>query len=151
VLLANCTTTPDGAWVTQQARNLVLCLDDKSWPVRLLIHDRDAKFPAVFDGVFKSEGIEVIRTPIRAPRANAFTERWVRTIRSECLDWLLIPSCRHLQRVLRTYVDHYTASALNFWREGATSLPVRTTVTFGVPAFSSRPGLCGARTTKGRA
>jgi putative transposase len=107
VLLANCTTTPDGAWVTQQARNLVLCLDDKSWPVRLLIHDRDAKFPAVFDGVFKSEGIEVIRTPIRAPRANAFAERWVRTIRSECLDWLLIPSCRHLQRVLRTYVDHY--------------------------------------------
>lgn len=106
VHFANCTATPDAAWVTQQARNLVLCLDDKS-PVRLLIHDRDAKFPGVFDDVFKSEGINVIRTPIRAPRANAFAERWVRTVRSECLDWLLILSCRHLQRVLRTYVDHY--------------------------------------------
>jgi putative transposase len=107
VLLANCTTTPDGAWVTQQARNLAFSLDDKSPPVRLLLHDRDAKFPAVFDGILRSEGIAVIRTPIRAPRANAFAERWVRTIRSECLDWLLILSWRHLQRVLKTYVDHY--------------------------------------------
>jgi putative transposase len=75
--------------------------------VRLVIHDRDAKFPANFDGIFRAEGITVIRTPIRAPRANAFAERWVRTIRSECLDWLLILSWRHLQRVLKTYVDHY--------------------------------------------
>jgi putative transposase len=107
VLFANCTAAPDGAWVTQQARNLVLCLDDRSPSARLLIHDHDAKFPAVFDDVFRSEGIGVIRTPIRAPRANAFAERWVRTVRYECLDWLLIHSCRHLQRVLRTYVDHY--------------------------------------------
>ena len=107
VLFANCTAAPDGAWVTQQARNLVLCLNDRAPSVRLLIHDRDAKFPAVFDGVFRTEGIGVIKTPIRAPKANAFAERWVRTVRCECLDWLFILSCRHLQRVLRTYVDHY--------------------------------------------
>jgi transposase InsO family protein len=93
--------------VTQQARNLVFCVDDRSPPVRLLIHDRDAKFHATFDGIFRAEGIAVIRAPIRAPRANAFAERWVRTIRSECLDWLFILSWRHLQRVLKTYVDHY--------------------------------------------
>lgn len=107
VLWANCTSTPDGAWVTQQARNLVVRADDASPPVRLLIHDRDAKFPASFDEVIRSEGIAVIRTPIRAPRANAFAERWVRTIRTECLDWILILSWRHLERVLKIYVDHY--------------------------------------------
>jgi hypothetical protein len=73
----------------------------------LLIHDRDAKFSAAFDEVFRSEGARVIRTPIQAPNANAHAERWVRTVRSECLDWLLIFGRRQLERVLRTYVDHY--------------------------------------------
>lgn len=72
-----------------------------------LIHDRDANFTAAFDDIFCSEGIEVIETPIRAPRANASAERWVRTVRQECLDSLLVFSRRQLERVLRVYVDHY--------------------------------------------
>ena len=82
--LAGCTTNPTGAWVTQQARNLSFTgLFER---MRLPIHDRDSKFAAAFDEVFRSEGIIVIETPIRAPRANAYAERFVRTIRGECLD-----------------------------------------------------------------
>jgi len=88
VHLAGCTTNPTGAWVTQQARNLSFTgLFERT---RFLIHDRDTKFSATFDEVFRSEGIKVIHTPIRAPRANAYAERFVRTVRAECLDWLLI-------------------------------------------------------------
>jgi transposase InsO family protein len=76
-------------------------------PLRFLIHDRDAKFSAAFDEVFRSERIQVIRTPVRAPNANAHAERFVRTLREECLDWLLVLGRRHLERVLREYVDHY--------------------------------------------
>jgi putative transposase len=74
---------------------------------RLLIHDRDSKFSCAFDEIFRSGGIEVIRTPIRAP--NAFAERWVRTVRSDCLDRILILGRRHLEAVLRAYTDHYNA------------------------------------------
>jgi putative transposase len=91
--------------VTQQARNLSFTgLFER---VRFLIHDRDSKFAAAFDEVFRSEGIKVIHTPIRAPRANAYAERFVRTVRGECLDWLLILGRRHLETVLRTYTAHY--------------------------------------------
>jgi putative transposase len=76
-------------------------------PFRLLIHDRDSKFAGGFDEVFRSEGCKVIRTPVRAPNANAHAERWVRTLRGECLDHLLIVGRRHLERVLRVYVRHY--------------------------------------------
>jgi transposase InsO family protein len=75
--------------------------------MRFLIHDRDSKFTASFDEVFRSEGIRVVHTPVRAPQANAYAERFVRTIRTECLDWLLILGRRHLEHVLRTYVTHY--------------------------------------------
>jgi len=75
--------------------------------VRFLLHDRDAKFSGSFDGVFETEEVRVVRTPIRAPRANAFAERVVRTVRSECLDHVLVYGRRHLERVLRTYVVHY--------------------------------------------
>ncbi len=75
--------------------------------VRFLIHDRDSKFTSAFDEVFRSEGIKVIHTPIRAPQANAYAERFVRTIRGECLDCLLILGRRHLERVLRIYLAHY--------------------------------------------
>ena len=75
--------------------------------VRFLIRDRDSKFTRPFDEVFRTEGVKVIRTPIQAPKANAFAERFVRTVRVECLDWLLILNRGHLERVLRTYIEHY--------------------------------------------
>jgi putative transposase len=107
VHLGGLTSNPDGVWAVQQARNLTMTLTERQRPVRFLIHDRDAKFSAAFDEVFRAEGARVIRTPIQAPNANAHAERWVRTVRSECLDWLLIFGRRQLERVLRTYVDHY--------------------------------------------
>src|SRR5450756_1408375 len=101
------TSSPNSVFVTQQARNLAMCLSDEGASVKFLIRDRDAKFSRSFDDVFASEGIRVIRTPIRAPNANAFAERWVETLRADCLDWLLILGPRHFDRVLRTYVEHY--------------------------------------------
>jgi putative transposase len=88
VHLAGCTTNPSGAWVAQQARQLAWALAERSTPVRFLIRDRDSKFTR--DIVFRSEGIEIVRTPVWAPKANAIAERFVRTVRAECLDWLLI-------------------------------------------------------------
>jgi putative transposase len=105
VWLAGCSTNPTGAWVTQQARNLGLDVADQG--MRLLIRDRDSKYTGTFDEVFRSAGIRVVKTPMRAPQANAIAERFVRTVRAECLDWLLIVNRRHLDRVLRVYVDHY--------------------------------------------
>jgi putative transposase len=107
VHLAGCTPNPDSVWVTQQARQLAWTLPERATPVRFLIRDRDSKFTRDFDSVFRSEGVEIIRTPIRSPKANAIAERFVRTMRAECLDWLLILNRRHLERVLRVYVDHY--------------------------------------------
>jgi putative transposase len=105
VHFAGCTTNPTGAWVVQQARNLSFTgLLER---MRFLIHDRDSKFTASFDEVFRSEGINVIHTPVQAPRANAYAERFVRTVRTECLDWLLIVGRRHLEHVLRIYIQHY--------------------------------------------
>jgi putative transposase len=105
VWLAGCTKNPSGAWVTQQARNLGLDFPDHG--VRFLIRDRDSKYSGPFDEVFRSEGIRIVKTPVRAPKANAVAERFVRTVRAECLDWLLILNRRHLERVLRVYVHHY--------------------------------------------
>ena len=105
VHLAGCTTNPSGDWVTQQARNL--SFTGLFEPTRFLIHDRDSKFTAAFDEVFRSEGIRVIHTPVRAPQANAYAERFVRTVRTESLDWLLIVGRRHLEHVLRIYIQHY--------------------------------------------
>ncbi|HET8893566.1 MAG TPA: integrase core domain-containing protein [Gaiellaceae bacterium] len=105
VWLAGCTRNPTGEWVTQQARNLGLDFSDGG--VRFLIRDRDSKYSGPFDEVFRSEGIRIAKTPVRAPKANVIAERFVRTVRSECLDWLLILNRRHLEHVLRVYVDHY--------------------------------------------
>jgi putative transposase len=102
-----CTPNPTGAWVAQQARNLLMTLDDRQQPLRLLIHDRDAKFSGGFDHILESERIAVIRTPIQAPNANAHAERWVGSVRRECLDRLLIFSRRQLEHVLRVYARHY--------------------------------------------
>lgn len=105
VHLGGVTANPDSAWVTQQGRNLFL--ERPEHGMRLLIHDRDSKYSGPFDEVFRTEGARVIHTPIRAPQANAFAERWVRTVRTECLDWTLILGRGHLERILRTYLEHY--------------------------------------------
>lgn len=107
VIFSNCTSRPDSAWVTQQARNAVWGLQELEIPVRLLIHDRDSKFTAECDRVFTASGTQVARTPFRCPRANTHCERVIRTLRRECLDWLVILSEVHLLRVLDEYLDHY--------------------------------------------
>jgi transposase InsO family protein len=101
------TANPNGPWVTQVARNFASDLDEAGRRFRFLVRDRDTKFTAGFDTVFASIGVETIKTPIRSPRANAFAERFVRTIRAECLDQLLVFSRRHLQAVLADYIRHY--------------------------------------------
>jgi transposase InsO family protein len=107
VYLAGVTAHPVGPWVTQQARNLVANVEDRGGPLRFLVRDRDAQFVGPFDEVIRSVGAEVVKTPFRSPRANAFAERFVLTARSECLDWVLIRSERHAERVLREFVAHY--------------------------------------------
>jgi len=98
---------PTGAFVTQVARNFVADLHDRGRSIKFLIRDRDTKFTASFDEVFRTEGIRPIKIPVRSPRANAHAERWVRTVRTECLDRMLILGQGHLERVLREYVGHY--------------------------------------------
>jgi len=107
VHFAGCTAHPTAGWVTQQARQLTWTLQDEVLPIRCLIRNRDAKFPVSFDTVFAAEGIKIIWTPYRAPRANAFAERWVRSVREECLDRLLITNEAHLRRVLTEYVAYF--------------------------------------------
>jgi transposase InsO family protein len=107
VHLAGCTANPTGAWVTQQARQSAWALQERPSRIRFLIRDRDSKFTRSFDAVFASEGIEIVKTPVRAPKANAVAERFVGTVRRECLDWLLILNRRHLEHVVREFVDHY--------------------------------------------
>ena len=108
VPLAGCTAAPDAAWVTQQARQFSWRLQDGDpGSVRFLLHDHDGTFVAGFDTVFASEGVEVSKTPVQAPNANASAERAIRSIRQECLDHLLILNRAHLAFVLRQYVVYY--------------------------------------------
>jgi putative transposase len=118
VYVAGVTAHPDAAWVAQQARNLAI--DGRLDNVRCLIRARDAKYTVPFDEVFRSDGVKIIHTPIRAPRANAFAERWVRTVRAECLDWILVLGRRHLDRILRAYVDHYKRTSTTTTVRGPT-------------------------------
>ncbi|MEV0401057.1 integrase core domain-containing protein [Actinoallomurus sp. NPDC050550] len=103
------TAHPTAAWVTQQARNLLLDLDDQVDRFAFLIRDRDTRFTAGFDAVFQSEGIWIIKTPVRAPRTNAIMERWVGSVRREILDRILIINATHLRKVLAEYEDHFNA------------------------------------------
>ena len=107
VHLAGITAHPAGEWVTQQARNLLMDLGDHADSLKFLIRDRDAKFTTAFDAVLAATGIRIIKTPVRAPRANAIAERWIASARRECLDRMLITGERHLRLVLDEYTDHY--------------------------------------------
>ena len=107
VQLAGLSENPDGASTTQQARNFVFSLPERERPLELLIRDNDGKFTRAFDTVSSAERVRVIRTPVRAPKANAVAERFVGSVRRECLDWLLIANRRHLNRVLREFAEHY--------------------------------------------
>jgi putative transposase len=98
---------PNAAWVIQQARNVTGDLTNADIAPKFLVRDRDTRYVASFDEVFKAEGTEILRTPFRTPNANAFAERFVRTVRSECLDHLLVVNEAHLERILRSYVGHY--------------------------------------------
>jgi putative transposase len=113
VCFAGCTENPDSSWVTQQARQLTWKLEDEqteAGPFRFLVHDRDTKFSYSFNRVFASEKMKIILTPYRAPKANAVAERWIRSVREECLDHLLILNEGHLRRVLTEYVAFYNCA-----------------------------------------
>jgi transposase InsO family protein len=134
VHFAGATARPNGPWMVQQARNLAWTLSERAVPLRILIRDRDSKFTRAFDEIFTSEGIRVIRTPVRAPRANAYAERCVGTIRRECLDWILIRGRRHLEHVLGIYIDHYNAHRPHRSLELRAPKPQRPTLNLTTPA-----------------
>jgi transposase InsO family protein len=110
VHFAGMTTNPNEMWITQQDRQLVWELQDRENPLRFLIHDNDCSFSKAFDAVFESEGLLVIHTPFRAPNANAHAEQWVRTVREECLNHILILNTAHLRRVLLEFAEYYNFS-----------------------------------------
>jgi len=101
------TAHPTGAWTAQQARNLLMDLGERAARFRFLIRDRDGKFTAASGQVLAGNGAQVIKAPVRSPQANSFAERYVGTLRRECLDHLLIFGEGHLRRVLAEYAQHY--------------------------------------------
>jgi transposase InsO family protein len=107
VHILGATAHPTGAWTAQQARNLLMDLGEYAARFKFLIRDRDSKFTAAFDEVLAGNGMRILKTPVRSPRANSFAERYAGTLRRECLDHLLIHGERHLRRILAEYARHY--------------------------------------------
>jgi acyl carrier protein len=143
VHLAGITAHPTGAWVTQAARNLLMDLGDRADRFRLLVWDRDTKFTTAFDAVFAAAGIGAVRIPPRAPQANAYAERWVGTVRAECLDWILIRTTRHLHRVLTIYLGHYNRARPHRGLHLAVPGPVGSAVPAGTTGRIERRDLLG--------
>ena len=142
VHLAGVTANPVGEWVTQQARNLSWALSERSRAAKFVVRDRDTKFTTGFDEVCHTEGVRIIKTPVQAPRANAFAERFVGTVRRECLDRLLIFGHRHLEQVLAEYLLHYNGHRPH------RALHQQTPLTFGaMPTPVRDPDVIGRRRT----
>jgi len=137
------TTNPDGPWTTQQARNLVTDLEDRTVNFRFLIRDRAGQFAAAFDAVLANAGIQVVRIPPRCPKANAYAERFVRTIRAELTDRMLIFGQRHLRRVLDEYVSHYNQQRPHRSRELRPPSPIRPATTNPTSTVVRHPILGG--------
>ena len=137
VHLGGVTAHPTGEWVAQQARNLLMDLGEQASQLRFLIRDRDAKFTAAFGTVFAAAGLEVVKIPPRTPVANGYAERWVRTVRTECLDWMLIFNSWHLHRVLTAYLQHYNTARTHRGLNLAVPKPPSTAVA-SIPGRTSR-------------
>ena len=133
VHVAGCTAHPDDAWVTQQARQVAWGLVEREQPVCFLIRDRDRKFPRSFDAVFEAQAVRVVRTPVQTPEANGIAERFVRTVRSECLDWLLILNAQHLEHTVKVFVDHRCRPHRRFGLLPPNGRPPVKPVTIGQP------------------
>ncbi len=140
VFFAGCTANPDAAWVTQQARNLSWHIGDGEVRPTILIRDRDAKFTAAFDEVFRTEGVRVVNTPARAPKANAVAERWVQSARREAADRMLIFGEGQLRWVMTEYVDHYNRARPHRGLGLAVPLRASTVTASGPVTRSSRLG-----------
>ena len=140
VHVAGVTAYPTGLWVAQQARNLLVELDDRAAAFRFLIRDRDTKFTRAFDDVWRSTGAEIICTPIRAPNANAVAERWVGTVRRECLDHLIIVDEQQLRSVLTEFVQYSNVERPHRTLRLKTPVPAQRAV---VGSVRSRPVLGG--------
>ncbi|MCP4961665.1 MAG: transposase, partial [Actinomycetia bacterium] len=104
---AGITANPTGAWTTQAARNLFLRHADQLADTRALVRDRGSQFIDTFDEVFRTEGLKILKSPVRTPVANAFAERWIGSIRRELLDRTIISNRRHLERLAIDYIAHY--------------------------------------------
>src|SRR5713101_4143368 len=135
ILWFGVTANPDTAWVTQQSRNLVWRIEGS--PIRFVIHDHDAKFAGPADAVFRAEGMRVIKTPIAAPKANAHIERQIGSGRRECLDWII--NRRHLERVMRDWVEHYNQARPH------RSLDLRTPIARSDPVVAITAVRCWSR------
>jgi putative transposase len=143
VHLLGVTTNPDSRWTTQQIRNLVMDLGDRITQFRFLVRDRAGQFTASFDAVLADVGIQVVRIPPRCPRANCFAERFVRTLRTELTDRMLIFSQRHLRVVLTEYVRHYNGRRPHRARDLRPPRPTHPAMNLSHEHITRRPVLGG--------